>query len=199
MLLLIETKDGWPLYFPDKEDMSDEELCDFCQANPHLRVERDENNQIYLMAPVGGETGRKHIKITSAIDRWNSERKAGEVFDSSTGFKLSDKSMRSPDAAWVTAEKWNSLSKQERKRFLPFAPDFVVEVQSPSDDLEPAREKMYKWIRNGSRLGWLIAPEEETVFIYRADGTVDKVQGFDKKLSGEGVLPGFEFDLSVLL
>lgn len=199
MPTIIERDVPLPLYLFPKEEMTDEDLFAFCAANKHLRIERNQNKQIIIMAPVGGETGRKHVKIISAIEQWSSPKKRGEVFDSSTGFRLSDESMRSPDAAWLAAEKWNGLSKEERKRFLPFAPDFVVEVLSPSDVLEPAREKMQQWIKNGTRLAWLIAPEQETVFIYRADGTVDKVQGFDKQLSGEDVLPGFEFDLPVLL
>lgn len=57
---------------------------------------------------------------------------------------------------------------------------------------------MNKWIENGTKSGWLIDPKEEIAFVHHEDGTVDKIQGFDKKLSGENVLPGFEFDLSVL-
>lgn len=199
MLLLIETNDTMPLYLPQREDMSDEELYDFCQLNPHLRFERDEHNQIYIMAPTGGETGRKHIKIASALDQWNARYKLGETFDSATGFQLPDKSMRSPDVAWITNEKWNSLSAEQKERFLPFAPDFLVEVLSHSDHLAPARQKMNKWINNGSRLAWLIVPKLQLVFVYRADGTVDKVEGFSNSVSGEDVMPGFTFELSVLL
>jgi Uma2 family endonuclease len=123
----------------------------------------------------------------------------GRTFDSSTGFILPDGSMRSPDIAWIINEKWDSLSAKEKQRFLPFAPDFLVEVLSPSDHLQPAQEKMQKWIQNGARLAWLIVPKQQLSFIYRADSTVDKVEGFDKSLSGEDVLPGFAFDLSVLL
>lgn len=198
MPTIIERDVPLPLYLFPKEAMTDEELFLFCAANKHLRIERDQNKQLIIMAPVGGETGNRHTELVIAIGSWNNKEKKGKVFDSSTGFALPDGSMRSPDAAWITAEKWDNLSSEERKRFLPFAPDFVVEVLSPSDALQPAQEKMQKWIKNGTRLGWLIAPEQETVFIYRADGTVDKIQGFDKMLSGEDVLPGFEFDLAVM-
>lgn len=199
MILQVEEDLVIPLHLPGKEIMSNEELYQFCIANKHLRIERDENNQIVVMPPIGGSTSRNHIKIASALDQWNSKYKLGEAFDSSGGFTLPDTSMRSPDAAWISAEKWESLSVEERDRFLPFAPDFVVEVQSPSDRLEPAQQKMHKWIQNGARLAWLIVPKKQIVFIYRQDGTVDKVEGFDKKLSGEDVLPEFEFGLSVLL
>ena len=87
---------------------------------------------------------------------------------------------------------------EERNAFLPFAPDFVVEIFSSSDNLIETQKKMNKWIENGTQLGWLIIPKDQHTFIYRADGTVDKITGFDKRLSGENVLPGFEFDLAVL-
>ena len=199
MPTIIERDVPLPLYLFPKEGMTDEELFLFCAANKHLRIERDQNKQIIIMAPVGGETGNRHTEIVFSIEYWNRQKKLGKVFDSSTGFMLPDGAMRSPDAAWITAEKWNNLSKQERKGFLPFAPDFVVEVLSPSDQFANTQEKMQKWIKNGTRLGWLIAPEQELAFVYRADGTVDKVQGFNNKLSGEDLMPGFEFDLSVLL
>ena len=199
MTALIEKGYPFPLYFSYKRHMSDEELFEFCAVNKHLRIERDEHDQLIIMAPTGGETGNQHIEIATAINNWNKQSKLGKTFDSSTGFQLPDNSMRSPDVAWITIEKWNSLSAQQKERFLPFAPDFVVEVLSPTDHLQLAKEKMRKWIQNGSRLGWLIAPKNKQVLVYRTDESVSTIEGFDKKLSGEDVLPGFEFDLSVLL
>lgn len=107
--------------------------------------------------------------------------------------------MRSPDAAWVKKENWEGLSDKQRNDFLPFAPDFIVEVLSATDSYKEIAKKMEKWIRNGVQLGWLIVAKRQMALIYRADGTIDKITGFDKKLSGENVLPGLEFDLSLLL
>lgn len=199
MTAFIEKDYPFPLHLTLKENMTDEELFLFCEANKHLRLERDENKQIVIMPPTGGETGSQHAEITYAVTHWNKQTKRGKTFDSSTGFLLPDGSMRSPDVSWVSLQKWSALSEKERKRFLPFAPDFIVEVLSPSDNLLPAQEKMHKWIQNGVKLAWLVVPEQQIVFIYRADGTVDKVEGFDKELAGEEVLPGFVFGLSVLL
>src|ERR1051325_658620 len=137
-MMLIETNHYIPLYL--KEEMNKEEFYAFCIANKHLRIERDENNQIYIMPPVFGDTGNKHSEILAEIVIWNRKGKLGRTFDSSTGFELPDGSMRCPDAAWITNEKWNSLLEEEREQFFPFAPDFVVEVLSPTDKLTPARE-----------------------------------------------------------
>lgn len=198
MTFYLMEKYQMPLYFPDREEMTREEFFAFCESNKHLRIERDEQNQILIMAPVGGETGRKHIDIAFAIELWNRQTKLGKTFDSSTGFNLPDGSMRSPDVSWIIEEKWEKLSNDERNVFLPFAPDFLVEVLSPSDNIITAQTKMTKWIQNGTRLAWLINTKNQIVFIYRSNGTVEKVEGYNNKLSGEDVLPGFVFDLSIL-
>jgi Uma2 family endonuclease len=199
MNVMSEKRYTLPIYFPYKEEMSRDDFLAFCAANSHLRIEKDEDNHILIMPPVFGETGRKHLKIASAIDIWNTKTNSGVAFDSSTGFDLPDGSMRSPDAAWITKEKWERLSMEERNAFLPFAPDFVVEILSTSDHMAEAKKKMNKWIENGTQLSWLIIPQDQQTLVYRADGTVDKIFGFDKKLSGENVLPGFEFDLSIIM
>lgn len=199
MTMLIKDDFPTPLQVNLGKEMTDEEFFTFCVANKHLRIERDEYKQIIIMPPSGSESGSQNSEVNYAVQHWNKQTGLGKVFESSAGFTLLDGSVRSPDVGWVTAEKWNAVSKEERKKFAALAPDFVVEVLSPTDSLKSTKEKMQKWIANGVRLGWLIAPEHKLVFIYRADGTVDKLEGFGKTLSGEDVLPGFVFDLSVLL
>ena len=48
----------------------------------------------------------------------------------------------SPDAAWVSNESLARLTKEQRRKFPPVCPEFVIEVMSPSDRLKPA---MHKW------------------------------------------------------
>jgi Uma2 family endonuclease len=106
--------------------------------------------------------------------------------------------MRAPDVSWIPLEKWDSLSSEQRKKFLPFCPDFVIERMSESDRLPLLKAKMIEWIENGCRLAWLIDPEKQTVHIYRADGSIEIRTSFEQPLSGEDVLPGFELDLTIL-
>ena len=120
------------------------------------------------------------------------------MFDSSAGFYLPDKSMRSPDAAWISNDRRNQITLEERKKFAYVTPDFIVELMSPSDRLKPAKDKMEGWIKNGVLLGWLIDPDNEMAYVCKTNGTIEEVKGFDKILSGEDILPRFEFDLSIL-
>lgn len=186
------------LEYPLLDNMSDEEFFNFCAQNKNVKIERDENHQILIMAPAGNDSSAKNTQINFELESWNRKTKLGIVFDSSAGFYLPDTSMRSPDAAWISNNKWKTISQKEKKKFGYITPDFIIELMSPSDRLNQAKSKMDKWIKNGVQLAWLIAPENEITWIYKADGTIKKINGFDKKLSGEKVLKGFEFDLSVL-
>jgi Uma2 family endonuclease len=124
--------------------------------------------------------------------------KLGYGFDSATGFRLADKSMRSPDVSWVKKEKWDALKLEEQEKFAPVCPDFVIELQSKSDSLNELKSKMEKWIKNGCELGWLIDPIQQKSFIYQSMSDTIEVNGFDKKLGGDTLLPGFELDLTRL-
>ena len=180
------------------DEMDDKAFYKFCRRNDHLRFERNPDGTILIMPNTGGKTGIRNTKIVSRLDIW-SESFGGKVFDSSTAFKLPNFATRSPDAAWISDERWNNLTEDEQERFPPIAPDFVVELMSASDTLKKAQEKMHEYIENGVQLAWLIQPSSQTVFIYRADGTISKVIDFNNKLSGENVLPEFEFSLKLLL
>lgn len=126
-------------------------------------------------------------------------RVGGQAFSSSTGFTLPDGSVRSPDTCYVSAEQLSGFTKEDLKHFAKIVPEFVVEVVSPSDELEDVEEKMRStWIANGVQLGWLIDVDADKLWIYRADRSVELVTPLDRTIDGEDVLPGFTFDLRVL-
>ena len=130
-------------------------------------LERDANGNIILMPPTGSETGRYNADISGEIWSWNRRKKLGFVFDSSTGFKLPNSAVRSPDVAWVSQERWEAVSEKDRQTFAPLCPDFVVEIRSTSDELKVLKDKMEEYRTNGCRLGWLIDRAGKQVFIYR--------------------------------
>lgn len=178
--------------------LTDDELYRLCQSNRDLRFERTAHGELIIMSPTGGRTSRRNSRIIFYLELWNRENGTGAVFDSSGAFKLPSGAVRAPDASWLALERWNMLTEAEQRQFPPLCPDLVVELMSGSDSLKALQEKMEEWRANGCRLGWLIDPDGERVFVYRADGSADVVQGFDGILSGEDILPGFELDLSEL-
>ena len=180
-----------PFRFRPETPMSDEDLMRFCAANDIARVEREVNGEILVMSPAGNRTGRRNAAIISALDTWAQQDGRGYVFDSSTGFTLADGSMRSPDAAWIEAVRWNALSRADQNRFSPICPDFLIELRSQTDDLAQLEAKMARWILNGAKLAWLIDPERQVVSIYRP-GDGPEVQRHPSAVEGDGVMAGFE-------
>jgi len=183
----------------DAVKMSDDEFFQFCHDNRPLRIERDENQQIIIMSPTGSLTGYLNNIVSSELYHWNKQTKLGKTFDSSTGFTLADGSKRSPDASWVSIEKWDALTLQEKQKFAPVCPEFVVELKSTNDSIEYLQKKIQNvWIKNGTVLAWLIDPDQEQVYIYKRDGSQEVISGFDQKLTADDLLVGFKIDLQEL-
>lgn len=179
--------------------LNDDEFYDFCTQNDELKFERDSHGNIIIMPNTGGKTGELNSALNAELFIWNRKFKLGTVFDSSTAFKLPTSAVRSPDVAWISKERWDSLTESEQEKFPPLCPDFVIELMSLSDNEVDSKKKMTEeWMANGCRLAWLINPLSEKVFIYRENGEILIVNGFENKLSGEDILPNFELDLSIL-
>jgi Uma2 family endonuclease len=106
--------------------------------------------------------------------------------------------MRAPDAAWVRKDRWEKLRLEDKKKFPPLTPDFIIEIRSESDALPELKNKMLQWIANGCQLAWLIDPLEQKAYVYTPNGLVQTIDSFDETLGGGNVLPGFQLPLSVL-
>lgn len=188
-----------PINLPVQDGcFSDDELFAFCQMNPKLRIERDENGQIYINMPTGLESSFSNSALIAEVYMWNRKAKLGRVSDSNGGYTLSDTSMRAPDVGWVSHERLATVPPDDLKKFAHVSPDFVIELASESDDLVHLKKKMDKYMANGVRLGWLVDPFGQQTFVYRPNQE-PTVKPFADVLSGEDVLPGFTIRLSDLL
>ncbi|MGL5083783.1 MAG: Uma2 family endonuclease [Microcoleaceae cyanobacterium] len=174
--------------------LTDELFYRLCQFNPDLRLERTAQGELIVNPPTGGDTGNYNVGLAAKLWIWNDRVNLGKVFDSSTGFKLPNGATRSPDVSWIHSERWNQLSPEQQVGFPPIAPDFVLELMSPSDDLREVRDKMREYMDNGVQLGWLINRKESSVEIYRSYQPIQTLK-MPTKLSGEEVLPGFELEV----
>jgi len=164
-------------------------------ANRDLKLERTARGELIVNPPTGWETGERNFSISGQLYRWYEDNDdLGKAFDSSTGFILPNGATRSPDACWVSQERWDGLSGEQKGTFANICPDFVIELRSSSDRIEPLQEKMREYIENGARLGWLLDPQQKQVEIYRQDLPVEVLEN-PESLSGEEVLPGFVLNL----
>lgn len=179
--------------------MNEEEFFQFCQMNDTLEFERDSQGNIIVMSPTGSFTGNFNSKVLGHLFLWNETFGLGEVFDSSSGFLLGNGAVRSPDVSWIREERWNLLSRDQKERFAPICPDFVVEIRSKSDELKYLQDKMIEYIENGTQLGWLIDRFEHKIHIYRHDKSIEVMETLNVSLSGETTLPGFTLDLASIV
>ena len=179
--------------------VSDRDLELLSRDNPNARLETNSKGQLIIMSPTGGETGKKNGDLFGQVWYWNKQQQnLGVVFDSSTGFRLLNNAVRSPDVSWITNDKWNALSVEQRRKYLPVAPDFAIELMSPTDSLSELQNKMREYMDCGVRLGWLINPDEKQVEIYR-QGQNKEILDNPQTLSGEDIMPGLIVDLSEIL
>jgi Uma2 family endonuclease len=163
--------------------------------NRDLRLERTATGDLIVNPPAGWKTGERNRSLTGQLDRWYEDHEdIGKAFDSSTGFTLPNGGTRSPDASWVSRDRWEALTPEQTGTFANICPDFVVELRSASDTLQSLQTKMQEYIDNGARLGWLIDPQNQRVEIYRQEKEVEILKN-PTELSGEDVLPGFVLNL----
>ena len=179
----------------DTIQLSDEQFYKLCLNNHELQLERTKTGDLIIMPPVGGDSGNREADLIIDLGIWNRQNNLGYTFSSSTVFKLPNGANRSPNAAWIKKERWESLTPEQRRKFPPIAPDFVIELRSATDDLEILREKMLEYMDAGVKLAWLINPQEQQVEIYR-QGMYVEIKNLPTELRSDNLLPGFKLSLS---
>ena len=175
-------------------DLTEDQFFELCQINSDLRLERNAKGDIIVMPPTGGETGNRNTSITGQLYYWTKRDGTGAAFDSSAGFKLPNGADRSPDAAWVSHERLGQLTPEQKRKFIPLCPDFVVELLSRTDSLATTQAKMIEYLDNGARLGWLINADAKRVYVYRPGAPVEDLKDVTQ-VSADPELSGFTLDL----
>lgn len=188
--------EGWPVVLQIRPalEMDDNQFFAFCQLNRDWRIERTAEGELIIMPPTGGKTGHWNALINAELTIWARQDGTGVTTDSSTGFDLPNGATRSPDAAWIRKSKLSALTEQQKEKFLPLCPDFVIELRSRSDKLEPLQEKMQEYLDNGAQLGFLLDPIDRRVYVYRPGAAVECLED-PPTISGDPELPGFVLDL----
>jgi Uma2 family endonuclease len=181
-----------------------EQFAQLCAANPDAVLELTADGHLIAMTPTGGETGRRNSRLAFQLQAWAQQQGGWEVFDSSTGFRLPDGSVLSPDASAVQRERWQALTTEQRRGFPPLCPDLVIELANPSDEgprgITALRRKMKAFVANGAQLAWLISPEERSVEIWRGTGSQEAGLASERLaaaavLEGGSAFPGLRLEL----
>ena len=182
------------LHWPPSMRVVNDQFFEFCQANKALRIERTVQGDCEIMAPTAGETGCLNAALTARLYIWAEREDSGVVFDSSSGFVLPNGAIRSPYVSWVKRTRLAVLTSEQKQRFLPLCPDFIIELRSPSDNLKAVQDKMQEYIENGARLGWLIDTEAQQVLVFQPQKQLFSLEK-PEVLSADEVMKGFELDM----
>ena len=185
------------LCLPTEWRLTDQALMAISSLNDAIKFERSEQGALIISFAAGGMSSPMGGKIYRQVDAWADSVGGGQARESSAGYGVGARTVRSPDISWVSREQLASLDKATlRQGFLPICPPFVVEVVSPDDSVAAQKRKMDEWIGFGVQLGWLIDGDRATAWIYRADQDEPESLERPDTLSGEDVLPGLVVDLT---
>jgi Uma2 family endonuclease len=180
--------------------LTDDQLFELCQINQELWIERTAEGDLLIMAPEGWETGNRGLTLGTLLTQWAWQDGTGATTGSTAGYILpngANGAMRAPDVAWVLRSRLAPLSPEQKQKFLPLCPDFVVEIRSPSDRLSTVQAKMQEYLDNGTRLGWLVDPANRAIYVYRPNQPVERLDN-PSTISGDPVLPGFVLELQTI-
>jgi Uma2 family endonuclease len=170
-----------------------EQFDRLCIDNPNLRLELTKNGKLIVMAPAGGESGKKNLDLGGQTWLWNRQSDLGLAFDSSTGYDFTaiGGGISSPDVSWIEKSR---LEGVEIVKFITVVPDFVIELRSSTDNLKPLQEKMLEYQRLGVKLGLLVNPQRKQVEIYRSGQDVEVLES-PRTIDCSDVMPGFVLSL----
>ena len=178
--------------------LTDDQFLRLCSDNRDFRIEMSASGELIIMPPAGSKTGNRSLKINQRLANWAEQDGTGVGFGTDTGFTLPNGAKRGPDAAWISRERCNLIPEDQQEKLAPICPDFVIELRSPSDRLPDIQEKMAEYIANGARLGWLLDPFDKCAIVYRPGQAPERIEN-PTILSGDPILPGFEFDFQEIL
>lgn len=179
-------------------EMTNDQFFDFCQLNRDWRIERTVDGELVIMPPTGAETDERNFNLIVQLGNWVQRDGTGIGFGSSGGFTLPNGAVKSPDAAWIDRARWEAIPVEQRKKFPPICPDFMIELRSETDGFKTLQEKMHEYheyIDNGMSLGWLIDRSQRKVYVYRPSSPIEELDN-PSTMSGDPLLPGFVLDLS---
>ena len=186
-----------PIILRPPSPLTDDELIAFSRKNKPYRIEKNSKGEITILTPVGLEGGRRELRVASQLMVWADANETGEANGPNAGWNLPDGSTLSPDASWTSFTRLKDFNAEQRERFLPICPDFIIEVRSRSDSREVLQAKMEAWIANGAQLAWMIDPYAATVTIYRPGRELEMLQRPDS-VDGEAPVDGFRLTTTSL-
>ncbi len=162
------------LKLPSEWELTDEQLLTLSSLNQEWHIEADCDGGLWIVAPPGTESSERESFVVAQLVEWRLATGRGRAIGSGM-VHLPNGWRRAPDAAWFSDERLSEIAGDDHLIWR-VCPDFVVEMRSASDRLDVQQQKMAMWIAQGARLGWLVDPFGEVVWIYRPEQEPERVE-----------------------
>jgi len=130
---------------------------------PEHRIELREGNLV-IMSPSDSVSGEVGVRFSALLYQWVIQHDLGRVLDASTGFRLPNGDLLSPDVSFVSRQRL----KHNPRTYSSVVPELVVEIKSSKDRLRNLEEKIRLFLSQGVQVGILIDPDRHIVSIYRS-------------------------------
>lgn len=154
------------------------------------------NGELVSMGNSGMEHGEIGSFLGGSLSFYVRSNKLGVSCDSSTAFTMKTGNRRSPDVSFIAKERLQGV-KRLPKGYFQGSPDLAVEILSPSNTVEEIHDKIVEYFENGTRLLWVIHPDEQYVLVYHAPSP-DVFLKVGNRLDGEDIVPGFSLAIAEL-
>jgi len=146
--------------------------------------------------PSGGQSDLVGLRVMGPLHAHAEARSLGWTFMSSQGFLLAKDPDRllAADGAFVSRAR---LAAVPQAGFVELAPDFLIEVRSPTDSWEAVVEKCGVWIAHGALCVWALDPTTKTVAVFRP-GRDPRIVRRDGRVDAAPALPEFALEVETL-
>ncbi len=121
------------LRLPHELRLTPEQFALVCSENREAVLELAADGRVIAMTPTGSETGARNSRLEMRLLLWADQQGGWKVCGSSSGFRLPDGSVLSPDASLIRLDRWQSLTDIE-SIFATLCPDLVMELVNSSDE-----------------------------------------------------------------
>lgn len=138
------------------------------------------------------KSNRVAVRLSRFLQNTYPEERAQVFVEQPTYCFGSPKKMRRPDLALVWTERVPGGVTDEE---LFVAPDFVVEVVSPSNTYNELLARVDEYLAAGVPLVWLADPVGRRIQVYRGDGSIALLRAADT-LKDEPLLPGLALPIA---
>ena len=154
------------------------------------------NGELVNMGNSGMEHGEIGSFLGGSLSLYVRSHKLGAICDSSTAFAMKTGNKRSPDVSFIAKERLQGV-KRLPKGYFQGSPDLAVEILSPSNTVEEIHDKIVEYFENGTRLLWVIHPDEQYVLVYHSPSP-DRLLRLEDSLDGEEIISGFSLPVAEL-